>query len=437
MLKAGFWEIEITPPLGCVIPGYYTPRYADGVRDKLYAKALAVSDGENTVAMLSVDAIGIGTDIVDGITKRASSLSKIPEGNISVSSTHTHTGIPCGSEDKADNEFDEMLIRLAGDCITLAASNMKEACIKFGTEAVTGIAFNRVYIMEDGRYQTAPEIGDRTVKEPSGPIDTELSVLYIEDKDNNPLGAIINYACHPDVVKGSKYSGDWPSIISYEMKDKFGRDFVSLFINGACGNINHVDVINGEVYPPSEHYITMGKTVAKGTFSAIDKAENVADSGVNAKKEYLEIKHGEFSEERLERAKYLDANYELEIGEEPIALGAGDELMAEIIIAKKLLRFYNERKDFGTLCVQVIKIGDVYFYAMPSEPFVEFALDIKANSPSSKNIIAEISNGPAGYLPLPHMFFDSVYESRRTSAYYEKNAGNIITERLKELAKGL
>jgi len=51
MLRVGFYEKEITPPLGCCIPGYYTPRIADGVKDKLYCKALSVSN-ENVAKWL-------------------------------------------------------------------------------------------------------------------------------------------------------------------------------------------------------------------------------------------------------------------------------------------------------------------------------------------------------------------------------------------------
>jgi len=437
MLKVGFWETEITPPLGCVIPGYYTPRYADGVKDKLYAKAMAVSNGENTVAMLAIDAIGLELKITDGIAERASEFISVPKENISVSATHTHTGIPTGSEDNADDEFDAMLIRLGADCICMAYQSMEEVEIKFGRGNIEGIAFNRIYNMADGRIQTAPEIGDEEVIEPNGPIDPELAVLYVENKAGKPIGAMINYACHPDVVKGSKYSGDWPCVISYELKDKYGRDFVSLFVNGACGNINHVDVMNAKDYPPSEHYIKMGKIVAKEALRAIASAKEINGSEVKAKKEYLKIKSGEFDPEKLAEAKHLNETVELKISDEPLALGAGDQLMADLIIAKKLLKFYDERTEYGKLCVQAIKIGDVYFYAMPGEPFVQFGLQIKANSPSEKNIIAEISNGPAGYLPLEDMFFDSVYESRRTSAYYEKKAGEIVTNRILELAKEL
>lgn len=45
MLKCAFYETEITPPLGCTIPGYFNTRYGSDVKDRLYAKAVVMDDG--------------------------------------------------------------------------------------------------------------------------------------------------------------------------------------------------------------------------------------------------------------------------------------------------------------------------------------------------------------------------------------------------------
>ena len=47
-MKAGIAKIDITPPLGAVLNGYYRERYADHVIEPLYVTALAFSDGTNT-----------------------------------------------------------------------------------------------------------------------------------------------------------------------------------------------------------------------------------------------------------------------------------------------------------------------------------------------------------------------------------------------------
>ena len=38
-MRAGFYEVDITPHLGSVIPGDFAPRYADGILHKLYSRA--------------------------------------------------------------------------------------------------------------------------------------------------------------------------------------------------------------------------------------------------------------------------------------------------------------------------------------------------------------------------------------------------------------
>jgi len=57
--KAGFARLDVTPPFGVNISGYYEQRVADGILDNLYASAIAVSDGFNTAVIISADVIGI------------------------------------------------------------------------------------------------------------------------------------------------------------------------------------------------------------------------------------------------------------------------------------------------------------------------------------------------------------------------------------------
>ena len=45
-LKAGFARVDITPPVGVGLVGYYRVRTSTGILDPLLATAVAVSDGE-------------------------------------------------------------------------------------------------------------------------------------------------------------------------------------------------------------------------------------------------------------------------------------------------------------------------------------------------------------------------------------------------------
>ncbi len=438
MLKAGFYEKEITPPFGCHIPGYYTRRVADGVVDKLYCKAFAVSDGKETIVMMGVDACSLGEEVHDRILDRVSEYTGLSKNNLSISATHTHTGIPRknlkGSPTQGDDAYDDYLVRIGADCMTLAVQSMVDAKVKFGKGRVEGIAFNRVYNMKDGRIQTAPEIGDKEVLSHHGPVDPELTVLYVEDMEGKPIGSVVNYACHPDVIKGTKYSGDWPSVVSYGLKDEFGRDFVSLFMNGTCGNINHVDVINGKEYPPSNHYITMGKIVAAEAIKAIKSSEEVVGDTVKANKEIMKMPERGWDMEKINNAKHIVATVK-PIEGLTLALGTGNQEQEDLLVAQSLLRAYDARKDFQNIGVAAFRVGDCYLYTVPGEMFVQFGLYIKENSPSRKNIVSELSHGGGGYIPLKDLEYDTVYESRRTAFSLEFGAGELISEKAVELAK--
>ena len=45
-LQAGFSRVDMTPPLGAHMDGYYFDRYVEGVRDPLYINAVAVREGD-------------------------------------------------------------------------------------------------------------------------------------------------------------------------------------------------------------------------------------------------------------------------------------------------------------------------------------------------------------------------------------------------------
>ena len=55
VLKAGFARVNVNPPLGISISGYYIPRYADGILDDLVLDALALEAGDSRVLLLSLD----------------------------------------------------------------------------------------------------------------------------------------------------------------------------------------------------------------------------------------------------------------------------------------------------------------------------------------------------------------------------------------------
>ena len=58
-MRCGFYETEITPPLGTTIFGYYARRVNVGVSSKLYAKACVLEQDGKHCAMLVLDTLAV------------------------------------------------------------------------------------------------------------------------------------------------------------------------------------------------------------------------------------------------------------------------------------------------------------------------------------------------------------------------------------------
>ena len=90
-LKVGFSRVNITPPLGIRVLGYYHARFADGVLDELEVNTLAINKNGNTALIVAVDNGLLPLDIIKLAKKRIVEVTGADENSIFIHSTHTHT----------------------------------------------------------------------------------------------------------------------------------------------------------------------------------------------------------------------------------------------------------------------------------------------------------------------------------------------------------
>ena len=95
--RAGFARVDITPPLGTPLVGYFEERRAKGVLDNLEANAVAFSDGERTAVVVAADLLGIeGVEFGAALRGRIAESAGVGEDAVYVHCTHTHTGPGAG-----------------------------------------------------------------------------------------------------------------------------------------------------------------------------------------------------------------------------------------------------------------------------------------------------------------------------------------------------
>lgn len=448
-MKCGFYETEITPPLGTTMFGYFTKRVNEGIKQKLYAKAAVFEKDDTCAAFLVIDSTSMPTGLPEAVRKRVHARTGIAEDAILIAVTHSHTSIPCRKikpgyqemhilkdEPELDPELDaktmEMITLLAADTVIMAYKKMEEATLRFGIGDVEGMSFVREYYIEDGTIRTNPGYCKDKIVKPYSKPETVLPVLYAESADGRPMGIITSFALHHDTVSGSEISSDYSGVTARMMKEKYGLDFVTVFYQGFCGNINHINYI-GEPFKHTAEEI--GTRIAEEMFTVIPKAEPLKNDDLAVVTETIMIKKRELPEGFMESVKELQKNPPTS-GPMTIADPYSDRM--KYAASADLIAVYDtDKRTKYEIPVQVIKIGDCLVYAFIGEVFSQFADRIRAASPTEKNIMIELAHvdEPSAYIPIPELYLPYVYEASIYSDPFVPEAGTQMVEKALEMAK--
>lgn len=415
MLKCGMSEVNITPWLGLNIPGYLHLRSASGIKDELYAKAIVFTNDNHVTGLVAIDALDLERDDVLRIRKRVHQFTGIPGDNIMVCLTHTHTGGPVVNSfvTERDEEYISYLVNKAADAIILAYNKMQP--VKTGTDKgfVDDISFNRRYFMKDGSVKTNPGKLNPLIDKPAGPIDPDVMIIKIEDFESKTIGAVINFACHLDVTGGNHYSADYAGELARVLKSVYGKDFISLFLNGLSGNINHFNTKTSQ--PSPLHYKKMGKILAGEVIKILPKIQCEENVDIGSKTEILNLPLRTVQEEELQKARQT--------------INSQSSSETDKLFAQEVLEFAKNKNVSVDVEVQVLKIGNTVITGYPGDVFVEFGLQIKQESPYIYNLIASHTNGRNGYIPTKEAFLQGGYEVRTTrSNKLAHDAGERITD---------
>ena len=97
-IKAGTAIVDISPEQGIELAGYpHHPRHNTGVHDPLYAACIYLDNGEEKIALVSLDLLFLSKKYVKEIRDRASALTGIPKGNIMIAAAiHSGRGLQEG-----------------------------------------------------------------------------------------------------------------------------------------------------------------------------------------------------------------------------------------------------------------------------------------------------------------------------------------------------
>ncbi len=454
-LRIGLAETDITPPEGFPMAGYYFERLATGTINPLKAKAIVLCEGDLQVAFVGCDLIGIAADLSSEVRRLASARTGIPAANIVLAGTHSHTapdytfdlyqylGAPAA---EGRQRYAARLIDGIVEAIVRAQAGVQPATVSAGTfRQETPISFNRRFVMRDGSVRTWMRLDNPEVVRAAGPIDPDVSVVLVRAADGDkPLGAMTNFALHLDTVGGTQWAADYPYYVEQMLRQTLGEDVISIFGNGCCGDINHVD----PVATTTNKTDFIGGALSETVRAGLPQLARIEQPTLRYRTAQVRVPLQKVTAEDVARALPLVADAKAGKDVEFYALVTAyktlvlDQLQHHPPLAAPgetitwgLSRVWAGVGDYLPIDVQVIALGqDLAIVCLPGEAFVNLGLSIKQASPFRTTLVVELCNCVETiYIPTRVAYAVGSYEV--TNAALQPGSGEILAETAVQLLR--
>lgn len=445
-LLAGFSRLDVTPPLGIPIVGYYKPRFAEGVLDELEVNALALAVEEKKVVLLSVDNCGFSESVANSYREHICEVTGLPADCVFLHATHTHTGpSTCPTYDKDlvllaeyENhpllpEYFYYLRRKLADAAVLALKDLKPAKMGWAVGNAPKVAFVRRFRMKDGKVRTNPGVGNPDILHPIGDVDERVNVLRF-DREGAETIVLANFGNHPDVVGDSLISGDWPTLMRHRL-EKALDNVKTIFFNGAQGDVNHVNVnakggdFNDTFHDFDDvdrgygHARHMGNVVAAAVLQVYDKVNYTDVDSLATLEKTIEIPSAMPTPEEAKQAHILN-DLHMSGKDEEIPF-EGMELTTVVAEAARMVRLEHGPESFPMNFLGVA-VGNVALFGIPGEPFTGVGRGLKEAQGWDLVLPCCLTNGCRGYFPMIDAYQEGGYEARSSS--FKAGSAELIVE---------
>lgn len=394
MLQAGFAETDITPPSGTDKVGWIKRIVGDRILDPLCARAALLDNGHRRVGLVSLDTLSIRWTQVEEIRRRAAARGLVTADHLLVAATHNHAGPAVfGTVDTPrDEAYTAWLTARVVELLARAAAALQPAHLAFARGLEFDIARNRRILYRDGIVRTHGSFRDPLALCYEGPIDPELAVLAARTPAGQPLGCLVNFACHPTHHGGStEFSGGYPGVLAREMQARGWP--VTLFLNGACGNLHHANPENPALDKSKEE---IGARLADDTVALLTTAAWRDTAELAAARHTVQLPYRQVDESEV-RGTVRGAQRFVD----PTAYDRAMPALLERI----------RRRGTQPAEVQVLRVDEVSLAGIPAEFFVENGLRIKAAAHPRHALVVSHANGMVGYVPHPEAFAHGGYET--------------------------
>lgn len=360
-LRLGTATVDITPPLGSSLAGWrYGSRRSTGIHQPLLCRALHLSFGDVTAAIVSLDLLGISADYAASIrTSIESSLGVSPE-QVMLACSHTHSGpvVPpwwLPNVDRPSETYLSDLRQKIVDAVAAAARNTIPARVGHA-QSKCDLAISRRLPWDDGK------VGFPNRADPLGDVDSTVGVLRFDALDGTVAAVLFSYGCHPTVAGPSDWlSPDYPGA-ARDVVEAAYPGATAIFLLGNAG-----DVRTNFVLPD-------------GRFLWNTDTALVESAGVRLGREVVTA-----------ASQIETRNAQLRLGRSTREIHCVDDSLA------------------GRCEFLAFRVGDAVLLSNPAETFCGIGLEVREAS-SLPVLFSSLTNGMLGYVPTERAYAFGGYE---------------------------
>jgi hypothetical protein len=418
-IGAGFAQVDITPPAGTGKIGWIKHLAIDTVLDPLYARIAVFESGGESAAFVQLDTLSVRWTTTQRIRQMVEEQHGFPGANVMVSATHNHAGpavANCGEVQRDEGYIDNLLDKIV-QTLGEALDNRQDAEVGFGSCAEFGIGQNRRVVMRDGTVRTHGSFDDPDALYLEGPIDPEVAVVAARGLDGTPLGVLVNYACHPAHHGGTgEASAGFPGVLADTMRSVHWP--VTLFLNGACGNISTAWPEDSSRNTSKEE---AGELLASDALKIIAGMKFRRDLRLASRARTVSLPYREVTDAEVEGT-----------------VRGAQRFIDPALYDRHIPAVVEGIRERGTQPaeVQALYVDEYVFVSIPAEYFVELGLRIKEGAHPRHALVVSCANGQVGYLPHKEAFARGGYETTFTgSSRMAPGAGEMLAEVAVELIR--
>lgn len=225
---AGWARRSIAPPIGTPLAGYGARKGlgCTGIRDNVFVKAVAVSDGVDVAVVVGSDLLIVPENVADRVREDVAKQTDLSGEEILFSASHNHSGPGGFAPGVVSGLFNgpyqagmpDLLTEAFVGAIVEALAQMQPAGMGAGGKPVPELIRNR--------------------EREDGPVDSELSFVLIE-QDTGDRCILVSYSAHPTVIGSDnlEITGSYPGFLMSHL-GTLGRAEV-VYLGGAVGSMGH------------------------------------------------------------------------------------------------------------------------------------------------------------------------------------------------------